>query len=291
MPLAIAARITGRYSGRAPAITALTATFSTVNSQNSRNAVGRRRPTTSSRARLVPASIASTRSSVGSTIGRKSVQRSATKRRWRFSSVSGSSSAGRRAIEGQAREVLVVERLGQPLDDELHERPAVDGVLAVDVGAQLAVGAPDDGLRARRPGAWSACRWRAPPSARGARRRACARPPSGPRSCSPETSRARRPSGYRCFRDPPPGRRRPRRPGSRRTSRGRRPSSRAAAMRLIVHARHVLGEPGVQLVDEGLGVVEQAVDEVERLALEALQARSERLAGDLRRIAARDRGR
>ena len=50
IPLAIAARITGRYSGRAPAITALTATFSTVNSQNSRNAVGRMRPTTSSRA-------------------------------------------------------------------------------------------------------------------------------------------------------------------------------------------------------------------------------------------------
>ena len=43
----------------------------------------------------------------------------------------------------------------------------------------------------------------------------------------------------------------------------------------------------MQLVDEGLGVVEQAVDEVERLALEALQARSQRLAGDLRRIAAR----
>jgi hypothetical protein len=36
MPLAVAARITGRYSGRAPAMTALTATFSTVNSQNSR---------------------------------------------------------------------------------------------------------------------------------------------------------------------------------------------------------------------------------------------------------------
>jgi hypothetical protein len=94
MPLAIAARMTGRYSGRAPAMTALTATFSTVNSQNSRNAVGRRRPTTSSHPRLVPASIASTRSWVGSTIGRKSVQRSATNSRWRFSSVSGSSSAG-----------------------------------------------------------------------------------------------------------------------------------------------------------------------------------------------------
>ena len=146
IPLASAARMTGRYSGRAPAMTALTATFSTVNSQNSRNAVGRRRPTTSSRARLVPASMASTRSSVGSTIGRKSVQRSATKSCWRFSSVSGSSSGWGGAIEGQAGEVLVVERLGEPFDDELHERPAVDGILAVDVGAQLAVGAPDDRL-------------------------------------------------------------------------------------------------------------------------------------------------
>ena len=32
-PLAASARITGKYSGFAPAITALTATFSTVNSQ------------------------------------------------------------------------------------------------------------------------------------------------------------------------------------------------------------------------------------------------------------------
>jgi hypothetical protein len=36
MPLAAWARMTGRYSGLAPAITALTATFSTVSSQNSR---------------------------------------------------------------------------------------------------------------------------------------------------------------------------------------------------------------------------------------------------------------
>src|SRR5438132_898745 len=61
MPLAASARITGKYSGRAPAITALTATFSTVNSQNSRNAVGRSRPTILSGGWLVPPSIASTR--------------------------------------------------------------------------------------------------------------------------------------------------------------------------------------------------------------------------------------
>src|SRR5436190_5766974 len=74
-PLAAIARITGRYSGFAPAITAFTATFSTVNSHHSRYEVGRSRPTTSSGLRLVAASIASTRSSVGSTTGMKSVHR------------------------------------------------------------------------------------------------------------------------------------------------------------------------------------------------------------------------
>jgi len=69
-PLAASARITGKYSGRAPAITAFTATFSTVYSQNSRNEVGRIRPTISSGAWLVPFSIAATRASVGSVIGR-----------------------------------------------------------------------------------------------------------------------------------------------------------------------------------------------------------------------------
>src|SRR5215510_10904074 len=74
IPLAASARITGRYSGRAPAMTAFTATFSTVNSQYSRPEVGRRRPTTSSGGRLVPVSIRATRSSVGNTMGRKSAQ-------------------------------------------------------------------------------------------------------------------------------------------------------------------------------------------------------------------------
>src|SRR6266540_61611 len=59
-PLAARARMTGKYSGRAPAITALTATFSTVYSHASRNRVGRMRPTTSSGFREVPASIAAT---------------------------------------------------------------------------------------------------------------------------------------------------------------------------------------------------------------------------------------
>jgi hypothetical protein len=62
--------MTGKYAGRAPAITALTATFSTVYDQASRVEVGRIWPTTSSGRRWVAASISATRSSVGSTIGR-----------------------------------------------------------------------------------------------------------------------------------------------------------------------------------------------------------------------------
>jgi len=73
--VAASARMTGKYSGSAPAITALTATFSTVYSQDSRKLPARMRPTTLSGGWLVPLSIAATRSSVGSTMGRKSVQR------------------------------------------------------------------------------------------------------------------------------------------------------------------------------------------------------------------------
>ena len=73
-PVEPRARITGKYSGRAPAITAFTATFYTVYSHCSRKWVDRMRPTTSSGRRRVPRSIASTRASVGNTIGSMSVQ-------------------------------------------------------------------------------------------------------------------------------------------------------------------------------------------------------------------------
>src|SRR6187402_749839 len=73
-PDAASARITGKYSGLAPDITAFTATFSTVYSHRPRLAVGCIRPTTLSGAWLVCASISATRSSVGSTIGSLSVQ-------------------------------------------------------------------------------------------------------------------------------------------------------------------------------------------------------------------------
>jgi len=56
--------------------------------------------------RLVAFSIASTRSSVGSTTGRKSVQRFSTNSAWRFSSVSGSRKRGvERSIEAPCSSV------------------------------------------------------------------------------------------------------------------------------------------------------------------------------------------
>ncbi len=94
IPVAAMARGTGRYSGRQPAITALTATFSTSKAQASRNEVGRIWPTILSAAWEVPFSIASTRCSVGRMIGRQSVQ-CCSRNSWRrLSGVSGSSRRG-----------------------------------------------------------------------------------------------------------------------------------------------------------------------------------------------------
>ncbi len=91
---AASARMTGKYSGSAPAMTAFTATCSTVYSQATRNLTGCIWPTMSVAARLVCASMAATRFSVGSTIGSLSVQSFSRNRRWRFSSVSGAMRRG-----------------------------------------------------------------------------------------------------------------------------------------------------------------------------------------------------
>jgi hypothetical protein len=93
-PLDASASITGKYSGRAPAITALTATFSTVYSQYWRNWFERICPATSSGLRLVWASISLTLFSVGRTIGSLSVQLFSRNNRCRFSSVSESTILG-----------------------------------------------------------------------------------------------------------------------------------------------------------------------------------------------------
>ena len=150
MPLADIARITGKYSGRAPAITAFTATFSTSNAHASRNAVGRMRPMILSRGCFVPLSILSTRSSVGRMIGMKSVHRCSMKSSRRLSSVSGGKQPRRLTLERRAFQILVVERLREALEHDLHERPLRDRIRALDVGAQLRRRAADDGLRHER---------------------------------------------------------------------------------------------------------------------------------------------
>src|SRR5512138_1663966 len=148
-PEAARARMTGKYSGLAPAMTAFTATFSTVYSQWARNSVACMRPTISSGLRLVAASIAATRCSVGSTIGSPSVHRFSRNWRCRLSAVSGSTSRGvvRSNAVALADIVLPVQRGGETGDDLLHHRRSGDRVLAVDVGLELRGGLAHHRLR------------------------------------------------------------------------------------------------------------------------------------------------
>src|SRR5580698_4031403 len=131
---AASARTTGKYSGRAPAITAFTATCSTVNSQAARNSTGCRWPTILSGGWLVALSIASTRSRVGNTIGSLSVQLFSRNSCCRLSSVSGPISP---AIGTSMPGMDSFQRRGQRLDYLQHHRTAGDRVVAVDVSGEL----------------------------------------------------------------------------------------------------------------------------------------------------------
>ena len=73
-------------------------------------------PTTLSGGWLVPLSIASTRSSVGSTIGRKSVQRFSSNSRLQVLLGVGLEQPRRRALERLPLQVRLVERTGEALD-------------------------------------------------------------------------------------------------------------------------------------------------------------------------------
>src|SRR5580692_11144677 len=141
---AASARITGKYSGRAPAITAFTATCSTENSQAARNSTGCRWPTISSGGWLVALSMASTRSRVGSTIGSLSVQLLSRNSCCRLSSVSGPISP---AIGTSMAGMNAVQRRGQRQNHLLHHRPAGDRVVAVDVSGELGRGLAHHRLR------------------------------------------------------------------------------------------------------------------------------------------------
>src|SRR5215467_1840607 len=145
---AASARITGKYSGRAPAITALTATCSTVNSHAARNSTGCMWPTTSSGRRLVPLSMASTRSRVGSTIGSLSVQLLSRNSFCRLSSVSGPiSPASGASTAAMVVMMNAVQRRDQRADHFLHHRTAGDRIVAVDVSRELRRGLAHHRLR------------------------------------------------------------------------------------------------------------------------------------------------
>src|SRR6516225_7962745 len=146
---AASARMTGKYSGLAPAMTAFTATFSTVYSHETRNSTGCMRPTISSGLRLVCASIAATRFSVGRTMGSPSVQLFSRNWRCRLSSVSGSSRRGvvRSNVVVMLRGRSCIEHAGEPGDDLLHDRAAGEGIVAIDVGLELGRALAHDRLR------------------------------------------------------------------------------------------------------------------------------------------------
>src|SRR5580704_301803 len=144
---AASARITGKYSGRAPAITAFTATCSTVNCHAARNSTGCKWPTISSRAWLVPASIASTRSRVGNVIGNLSVQLLSRNSFWRLSSVSGPITP---ATDASMAGMSTVQRQCQCLDHLLHHRTAGQRIVAADIGGKLLCGLAHHRLRHER---------------------------------------------------------------------------------------------------------------------------------------------
>src|ERR1700722_7503369 len=144
---AASARITGKYSGRAPAITAFTATCSTVNCQAARNSTGCKWPTISSGGWLVPANMASARSRVGSTIGSLSVQLFSKNNRCRLSSVSGPITA---ATGASMTGMSAVQRRCQRHNHLLHHRTAGDRIVAVHVSSKLLRGFAHHRLRHKR---------------------------------------------------------------------------------------------------------------------------------------------
>ena len=130
-----------------PAITALTATFSTVSSQNSRKAVGR-----------MPADhlvrrMAGALEHRGDALFRRQDDREVVgpvvleEQLLEIVFGVGRDQARRRALEGQTLQVFLIERLGQPLDHFLHEALLGDRVDALDIAAQLVRRFVDDGLR------------------------------------------------------------------------------------------------------------------------------------------------
>ena len=147
MPLDASARMTGKYSGRAPAITALTATFSTVNSQPLAEC---------GRAELADDLV---RRMTGPFEHRLDARLRRQHDRQRVRPVVvleepmevvlgvGFDQPRSRTLERQPLQIGLVKRRREALEHPLHERPLGDGILAFDVGAQVRGRTVHDRLR------------------------------------------------------------------------------------------------------------------------------------------------
>ena len=147
-PLAAIARITGKYSGLRAGHDRVHRHLLDV--ELPELAVGGRAQPADDLVALAAAcraSIASTRSSVGRTIGRKSVQLLSMKSCWRLSSVSGSSSRGiDRSKERPVASSASSGCVSPSISSCTNGRP-LTGSVALDVVAELGGRAADDGLR------------------------------------------------------------------------------------------------------------------------------------------------
>src|SRR5918993_1228774 len=175
------------------------------------------------------------------------------------------------AIARMTGKVVPIERVRKPVDHRLDERGLVDRVRAVDVRAQLGGRAADDRLRDERL-----------PQGRHAVGRG-----NGTHETR-EHVRMHGNGGYTCRlqRHGEPNDRWATR-ASKAYSENRRVAvgfDARAQLRVVdpaflgaryadVGCRQMFAEPLSQLFDEQVGVVEQAIDEIDRLAFEILQAR------------------
>src|SRR5580692_2092981 len=191
----------------------------------------------------------------------------------------------RRALERRAGEIGVIERAGQAVDHLLHERPAGNLVAAFDIGAQLRRGAADDRLRHK---SLPQCRNAAQPRGRLG--------DAGEHMGVDRDARHAVAFQQRC------------QPDDRRATGASKPDTQnggiAVGRDLLAHiqivdpalarrddlgvdGRQMFGEPLPQLLHERRGIVEQAIDQVDDLAVKAGKAWRQTLAGDFRRIATR----
>ena len=189
----------------------------------------------------------------------------------------------RRALEGLPLQVRFVERTREAVDHLLHEGPLRHGIGAVDVGAQVGGRSIDHRLRhVRLPQARHAHGERGGADESG--EDVGVHPDGGDagffeRRGEPDDRRATRASkadaedGRVAVSDDPRAHLLIVGPGLARLNRA------------DVHAGQVLAEPLPQLLGEHVRVVEQAIDQVDRLSLDRLRPRRQTLADYLRRIA------